>query len=106
MGENQEITVSAEISNTGPVKGAEVVQLYIEPIDSSIDRPPRELKGFEKIFLEAGETKKISMILDQKSFQYFNGAKNRWIVENGAYKILLGSSSRDILLQGEFHIQS
>lgn len=105
MVKNQEISISAEITNTGPVKGAEVVQVYVEPVDSSIDRPPRELKGFEKIYLEAGETKKASIKLNQKSFQYFNGAKNRWIVEKGRYRILLGCSSRDILLQGEVSLQ-
>ncbi|MFX0102323.1 MAG: glycoside hydrolase family 3 C-terminal domain-containing protein [Candidatus Hodarchaeota archaeon] len=101
MAENQVITVSAELSNTGAIKGAEVVQLYIEPVQPSTDRPPRELKAFEKVTLEAGETKKVSLELDDTSFKYFDENKKSWILEKGTYRVLIGSSSRDIKLQGE-----
>jgi beta-glucosidase len=80
--------------------GAEVAQLYIHDIKCSEDRPSKELKTFEKVFLKAGETKMISMTLDNSTFEMFSKTQNKWIIEKGEFEVLIGSSSRDIRLKG------
>ena len=91
--------VSFEITNTGKVDGKEVAQLYVGLKDSALIRPVKELKGFTKVFLKAGETKKVSIAFDDKTFRYFNVKTNKWEVEKGVYDIYVGSSSLDIHLE-------
>ena len=91
--------VSFEITNTGKVDGKEVAQLYVGLKDSALIRPVKELKGFIKVFLKAGETKKVSIAFDDKTFRYFNVKTNKWEVEKGVYDIYVGSSSLDIHLE-------
>lgn len=90
---------SFEITNTGKVDGKEVAQLYVGLKDSALIRPVKELKGFTKVFLKAGETKKVSIAFDDKTFRYFNVKTNKWEVEKGVYDIYVGSSSLDIHLE-------
>ncbi len=90
--------VSLEITNTGKEDGAETVQLYVHHNSSSIFRAEKELKGFAKVFLAAGETKKAELMLDQRSFAYYNTKVMSWCVEGGAYELLVGASSADIRL--------
>lgn len=87
------------IKNAGKIDGAEIAQLYISVKDSDIYRPAKELKGFTKVFLEAGEQKQVMISLDDKAFRYFNVKTNQWEVEEGKYEILIGSSSSDIRLK-------
>ncbi len=87
------------IKNTGTLDGAEVAQLYIHAENSDVYRPFKELKGFHKIFLKAGEEKEITIPLDDKAFRYFNTANNQWEIEQGEYEILIGSSSEEIHLR-------
>ncbi len=90
--------VSVDITNTGTVAGAEVVQLYVHCAASKLFRAEKELKGFAKIYLEAGECKKVTMLLNQRSFAYYNTEAKDWCVEGGAYELLIGASSTDIRL--------
>ena len=94
--------VSLDITNTGTRKGAEVVQLYVGDLRPTVSRPPKELKGFEKVFLEPGETKTASFDLSESAFAYYDVQNKRWTAAPGVYEILAGSSSRDIKAKGEF----
>jgi beta-glucosidase len=90
------VSVSFDVTNSGKVAGAEVAQLYVHQDQCSVPRPPKELKGFQKIFLKPGETKTVTLPLDKRSFAYFSEKQNDWVVEPGKFELLIGSSSRDI----------
>ena len=94
--------VTFEITNTGKVEGKEVAQLYVGLKDSKVIRPLKELKGFVKVSLKAGETKKVEIAFDDKTFRYFNTKTNKWEIEKGTYDIYVGASSEDIRLSGIF----
>lgn len=94
------LKVSVDITNTGSVAGKEIVQLYIRDLTGSCRRPDKELKGFEKVFLLPGETKTVTMDLDYRSFAAYNTDLHDWYAASGSYEILVGSSSRQILLRG------
>ena len=94
------VTAQFEIKNTGPVAGAEVAQLYIHQENPSLPRPDKELKGFKKIFLKPGETQTVSIPLDKSAFAFYDPAQKSWVAEKDRFKVLIGSSSRDIRLEG------
>ncbi len=100
------VTVSFKLKNTGDVDGAEVTQLYVSDVESTIYRPAKELKGFKKVFLKAGEEKEVSITLDKRAFAYYNVKLGDWHVESGEFKILVGSSSRDIKLEASVNVES
>jgi beta-glucosidase len=91
---------SFTLTNTGRVDGAEVAQLYVSAHCHGVYRPVRELKGFAKVFLKAGESKKVTIALDDKAFRYFNSVTNRFEIEGGEYEIQIGASCSDIRLTG------
>jgi beta-glucosidase len=91
-------TVTALVKNTGKFAGKEVVQLYVRNHGTGINRPIRELKGFEKLCLEPGEEKAVSFTLDKRAFAYFDVMIHDWFVETGVFEIEIGASSRDIRL--------
>jgi beta-glucosidase len=93
-------TVTFTIKNTGAVAGAEVAQLYVKQEKLNLPRPEKELKGFEKVFLKAGEEKTVTLTLNEDAFKYFNDAKNEWEMDPGAFDFIVGSSSKDIRLTG------
>jgi beta-glucosidase len=93
-------TVSVDVKNTGPRAGKEVAQLYVRDIESSIDRPVRELKGFQKIFLAPGEIKKVTFEVDTRALSFYDPKKSRWVAESGQFEIQVGASSRDIRQKG------
>jgi beta-glucosidase len=99
--------VSFEVKNVGKMDGADTAQIYVgSPKSSKVSRPVKELKGFEKVFLKAGESKKVSVILDKRAFSYFDvGAKN-WRADAGDYEILIGRSSAEIVLRGKANLKS
>ena len=97
--------VDFEIKNVGDVKGKEIAQLYVDLEQSKIIRPTKELKGFAKVELEPGETKKVHIAFDDKTFRYFNVKTNKWEVEKGNYDIYVGASSMDILLKGNLDVE-
>ena len=93
------------LKNTGSMDGAEVAQLYVSKPDGDVFRPARELKGFAKVFLKVGESKKVTIPLDDKAFRYFNVDTNKFEVEGGEYQILIGASCADIKLSGAVNVQ-
>jgi beta-glucosidase len=93
------VRVSFRVRNTGKRAGAEIAQLYVAPVHPPVERPLKELKGFQKVFLKPGESKKVTITLDRRSLAYFNVATRTWDVAPGVYRILVGSSSQDIELR-------
>jgi beta-glucosidase len=94
------VYVSADITNTGKYAGREVVQLYVGDPEASVPRPARELKGFEKIFLIPGETKRVAFRLNNSAFSFWSPKSKKWTVEPGKYNIYVSASSEDIRLTG------
>ena len=97
--------ITAKITNAGDRDGAEVVQMYVGLPNAIVFRPAKELKGFAKIFLKAGESKEVRIPFDDKTFRYWNVKTNRWEVEMGTYKIMVGASVSDIRLEGEIEVE-
>ncbi|MCD7954507.1 MAG: glycoside hydrolase family 3 C-terminal domain-containing protein [Lachnospiraceae bacterium] len=93
------------LTNTGARDGAEVAQLYIGCRDSRIFRPARELKGFRKVFLKAGESRRVSIPLDDKAFRFWNTRTNRWDIEGADYQIMIGANAEDIRLTGSLFVK-
>jgi beta-glucosidase len=91
------VTVTASVTNTGRRAGAEVVQIYVGDIEASVARPLRELKGFVKVHLEAGETRQVSCQLDERAFAFWSRRFQQWVVESGEFMIAVGSSSRHLV---------
>ena len=89
-------TVTALVKNVGKLAGAEVVQLYISDTEASVERPAKELKGFEKVFLNPGESRKLSFSVDRQALSFFDAEKHEWVAEPGEFHALLGTSSEDI----------
>lgn len=100
------LTVTFKVKNTGKVAGAETAQIYVRDKESTIFRPDRELREFVKVFLEPGEEKTVSVELSKRAFAYYNVNINDWHVESGEFDILVGSSSRDIRLEGKVSVES
>ncbi|HEY5752026.1 MAG TPA: glycoside hydrolase family 3 C-terminal domain-containing protein [Chthoniobacterales bacterium] len=93
------VRVSFRIRNIGKRAGAEIAQLYVAPVNPPVERPVKELKGYQKVFLKPGESKKVTISLDRRSLAYYNVGKGTWDVAPGVYRILVGSSSQDIELR-------
>ena len=106
MKDTDTLTVSCKVTNTGAVEGKEVVQLYVADEESDVIRPEKELKGFEKVALKPGETKTVTFKLEKRAFAYYNEQIGDFHVETGDFKILVGSSSRDIRLEEKVHVTS
>lgn len=96
--DKETVTVSCNVKNTGSCVGSEVVQLYVRDILSTVDRPVKELKGFEKVSLKPGEAKTVSFTLDQSAFAYYEKRLGGWHVESGDFEILIGAASNDLRL--------
>ena len=99
------MTVSVKVKNTGDADGAEVVQLYIADPQASIDRPAKELKGVEKIYLKAGESKTVSFEIDAEDLSWFDADNHKWVAEPGEFQALMGSTSRDIRASVSFELK-
>lgn len=106
INDTDKLDVTVKVKNTGDVFGKEIVQLYVRDVNSNVIRPEKELKGFEKIGLNPGEEKTVSFELDKKSFAYYNTDISDWHVETGDFEILIGKSSRDIVLKEVVKVNS
>jgi beta-glucosidase len=95
MGVEDEITASVTLSNRGNRKGTEVVQLYIRDLVASVTRPVIELKGFQKVELEPGQSRKVEFQLTAQDFEFY-GLDGRWSAEPGEFKIFIGSNSQQV----------
>jgi beta-glucosidase len=106
INDTDSVTVSFKIKNTGDVDGAEVAQIYVADKESTIFRPEKELRGFKKVFIKAGEEAEVSVELSKRAFAFFNVNINDWCVESGEFDILVGASSRDIKLSSTITVNS
>ena len=93
-----DVVVEVDVANTGPRPGAEVVQVYVRRPRSGVERPDKELKAFEKVWLKPGETTRLRLHLSERSFRHWDEPESRWAVERGDVEILVGASSCDIRL--------
>lgn len=100
------LKVSFKVKNTGNIDGAEIAQLYVADKDSTIFRPVKELKGFKKVFLKAGEEKEIEIELSKRAFAFYNVNLGDWMVETGEFDILVAASSRDVKLSATVNVES
>lgn len=99
INEDDTLTVTVDVTNTGTVPGKEIVQIYVRPDHDGVDRPIRELKGFAKLTLAPGETKTATITLDRRAFAHWDEQDaHEWVVSSGLYQIEAAASSRDIRL--------
>ena len=96
MTRTDKITLSVTVKNTGKRAGEEIVQLYIRDAKASVMRPLKELKGFEKVSLQAGEQKTVTFTIDATALSFFDDKAHAWVAEPGAFEALIGASSTDI----------
>ncbi len=104
MNEDETLTVTFSVKNTGKVAGYETAQLYVSDKESTIYRPVKELKGFKKVWLEPGESKEVKIELSKRAFAFYNVNINDWCVESGDFDILVGASSADIKLSATVNV--
>jgi beta-glucosidase len=103
--EDETITFTIPVKNIGKKAGAEVVQLYIRDVKSSLPRPLKELKGFEKIYLNPGEQKEVTITIDKSALSFFDPVKHDWVAEPGDFEALIGNSSDAIKTKIKFSLQ-
>lgn len=106
LAQGGELLVSLNVTNTGNLPGSEVVQLYVNDLESSVYRPEQELKAFTKIALDPGQTDTVTMRLDDAAFAIFDSKAQEWVVEAGEFEIRVGASSRDIRLRHPITVTS
>jgi beta-glucosidase len=103
-GNSKKATVTFTVRNTGKMAGADVAQVYVHQQKSTFARPEKELKGFQKVWLQPGESKTVTVVLGENAFQYYNDVEMKWWMEKGIFDIWVGNSSRDIKLRGTINI--
>ncbi len=101
-----EVQATVTVVNIGAVAGAEVVQVYVCDVESTVARPVRELKAFAKVFLEPGESKQVSLVLDTRAFAYWSTRHHDWVVEAGEFEVAVGSSSRHLAARDRVHLEA
>ena len=97
--------ITFTVTNTGKMDGAEVAQFYVSLKNAKVYRPEKELKGFQKVFLKAGESTQVRIPFDDKTFRYWNVRTNRWEIEGGMYHLMVGASCADIRLDTEVRVE-
>jgi beta-glucosidase len=101
----QPVTVGFEVTNTGSQAAADVVQLYVGDPHNTVPRPPKELKGFSKVYLKPGETKQVAIELDARALSYYDVKSHNWKADPGRFSIYVGRSETDIQLDGKLDYQ-
>jgi len=104
MHNNENITVTFDLQNTGKYAGEEVAQFYLRDLVSQPVRPIKELKGFEKVTLQPGETKTITFTIDKQKLSFYND-QLQWITQPGEFRLMIGSASDDIRLEDGFTLE-
>ncbi|MGO4546250.1 beta-glucosidase [Paenibacillus sp. 2TAB23] len=104
--DDETLDVEVKVKNTGNRAGKEIVQLYVRDVESKVIRPVKELKGFAKVELAPGEQKNVTIRLDKRSFAFYDVERKDWRVETGEFEILIGKSSRDIVLSDTVRVES
>ena len=102
MTEGDEITFTIPVTNTGKMAGAETVQLYISDVEASVERPVKELKAFQKVFLQPGETRQVSLTIDKRALSFYHEANSQWKAEPGKFEALAGTASDKIVSRCSF----
>ena len=105
MTEGDEITFTIPVTNTGSMAGAETVQLYISDFEASVERPVKELKAFQKVFLQPGETQQVSLTIDKGALSFYDEANSQWKAEPGAFEALVGTASDKIVSRCSFTLK-
>ena len=105
MTEGDEITFTVSVTNTGKTAGAETVQLYISDLEASVERPVKELKAFQKVYLQPGETRQVSLTIDKRALSFYDEANSQWKAEPGKFEALAGTSSDKIVSRCPFILQ-
>lgn len=105
MAASDKITFTVSVKNTGKREGSEIVQLYISDLKSSLPRPIKELKGFEKVTLKPGESKNVSITIDKSALSFFDDKKHDWVAEPGDFEAIIGASSANIKSKVKFMLQ-
>ena len=95
------LSITADIRNSGKRAGEEVVQLYVRDVEASVRRPKKQLMAFERISLRPGETRRVSFTVSPERLAFWDEKRKAWVVEPGAFEVMVGSSSADIRLKGE-----
>ena len=102
MAAGEKVKVTVPVTNSGKCEGAEVVQLYVSDLQASVERPRKELKGFEKVSLKPGETKDVTFEIDADALSFFDPALHAWVCEPGTFEVQVGASSADIRSKARF----
>lgn len=105
MGMDDVLTVTVPVTNTGNREGAEVVQLYISDLKSSLPRPIKELKGFQKVKLAPGETKEVTFTIAKDALSFYDDTKQAWIIEPGKFEAIVAASAADIKSKVVFNVE-
>ena len=105
MTREDRITFTVKVKNTGKVAGAEVIQLYIHDDESSLERPYKELKGFQKVYLEPGESKEVSITIGNDALSFYDETTGAWKSEPGTFEALVGNSSDNLRLKKAFELK-
>jgi beta-glucosidase len=100
------LRVSVTVTNSGEIAGKEVVQLYVRDTSASVVRPVKELRGFDKLALQPGESRKVTFTLTERDFAFYSQRHGRWLAESGNFELLVGASSRDIRERQQVTLQS
>jgi beta-glucosidase len=103
ISKDSEVKISFTIKNTGKMAGADTVQLYLADLEASVPRPSKELKGFKKLYLKPGEAQRLELRLSEKDLSFYDDKLGTWTYENGEFKVMLGTSIKDIKLEGIFN---
>ncbi|CAM3039448.1 glycoside hydrolase family 3 C-terminal domain-containing protein [Paenibacillus sediminis] len=106
MSDRETLLVTVNVKNTGTIAGKEIVQLYVRDVKSSVIRPEKELKGFEKVELQPGEEKIVTFQLNKRAFAYYNTDLKDWHIESGDFEIQIGKSSKEIVLTEKVYVHS
>ena len=106
MTANEKLTFTIPVTNTGSVAGAETVQLYISDKKSSVDRPVKELKAFQKVFLQPGETQQVSLTIDRQALSFYDETRGEWVAEPGAFEALVGTASDNLPARYSFNLNN
>jgi beta-glucosidase len=103
---DKQVDVSLQVTNTGLRSGDEVVQMYVKHVNSKVARPALELKGFQRVYVPAGQTIVVKLPLTAKSLMYWSSPQEKWSLENDKVEIMIGSSSQDIKLSKVLDVYS
>lgn len=105
MGQDETLTITLPVTNTGSREGSEVIQLYISDLKSSLPRPVKELKGFSKTKLAPGETREVTFTIGKEALSFFDDTRHEWVAEPGKFEALVGASSTDIRNRVAFELK-